>query len=278
MNQGRFVGPGHMDRLDVDKIQARLTTSRVGRSLWVYESTASTNDLAWQFPHKTDHDGLCILSEHQTAGRGRGSNRWLSRPGEGLLASILRVDCRYPVELATVATAIAAADAIAAVTDLYPRIKWPNDILLNGRKVCGILIEARTRGKHRDIVIGIGVNCHQAESFFTEEGLDIPATSLDRESGGTVDRNRLAACLLNSLESQMDLAVREGAAVVERWKQYSNQLGLHLTLIFRQKSYSGTCIGIDPAHGLILQLDGGGVRSFDAAHTALVRQIESGSV
>lgn len=263
-----------MNRLDADDIQARLTTNRIGRGLRVYESTGSTNDLAWQFPSKTEHDGLGILADHQTAGRGRGGNRWLSRPGQSLLVSILRVDCRCPVEMATITTAIAAADAIAATTGLYPRIKWPNDILLNGRKVCGILIEARTRGKHRDLVIGIGMNCHQTGSFFAESGLDVPATSLDRESGARVDRNQLAASLLNSLEEQMDLSVHDGGAVVERWKQYSNQLGRRLTLTFRQSSFSGTCIGIDPAHGLILQLDGGGVRSFDAAHTALVRQMD----
>jgi len=262
------------DRLDADRIQAGLTTARVGRSLRIYESTASTNDIAWQFPSKAEHDGLCILAEHQTAGRGRGPNRWLSRPGEGLLASILRIDCPCHAELLTVAAAIAAAAAIEKAAGSRPRIKWPNDILLEGRKACGILIEARTRGKHRDFVIGIGMNCHQADAFFDGAGLDTPGTSLDRETGQSVDRNRLAACLLNCLEEQIDLALGDGASMVERWKQYSNQLGRHVTLTYRQKSYSGTCIGIDPAHGLILQLDGGGVRSFDAAHTALVRQLD----
>lgn len=263
-----------VDRLDADQIQAGLTTARVGRSLRIYESTASTNDLAWQFPSKIEHDGLCILAEHQTAGRGRGHNRWLSSPGEGLLASILWIDFPCPAELLTVAAAIAAAVAVEQAAGLRPRIKWPNDILLGGRKVCGILIEARTRGKHRDFVIGIGINCHQPDSFFDGAGLDTPGTSLDRETGRSVNRNHLAARLLNSIEEQVNQAIGDSAVLVERWKQYSNQLGRHVTLIFRQKSYGGTCIGIDPAHGLILQLDGGGVRSFDAAHTALVRQID----
>jgi BirA family transcriptional regulator, biotin operon repressor / biotin---[acetyl-CoA-carboxylase] ligase len=263
-----------VDRLDADRIQAGLTTSRVGRSLRIYESTASTNDIAWQFPSKAEHDGLCILAEHQTAGRGRGPNRWLSRPGESLLASILWIDFPCHAELLTVAAAIAAAEAVEQVAGLRPRIKWPNDILLGERKVCGILIEARTRGKHRDMVIGIGINCHQADGFFDDAGLNTPGTSLDRETGQLVDRNRLAACLLNCLEEQMDLALGDGASLVERWKRYSNQLGRHVTLTYRLKTFSGTCIGIDPAHGLILQLDGGGVRAFDAAHTALVRQID----
>jgi BirA family biotin operon repressor/biotin-[acetyl-CoA-carboxylase] ligase len=263
-----------IDRLDSDPIQAQLTTGRVGRSLRIYESTASTNDIAWQFPSKAEHDGLCVFAEHQTAGRGRGPNRWLSRPGESLLASILRIDSPCHAELLTVAAAIAAAVAIEQAASLRPRIKWPNDILLGGRKVCGILIEARTRGEHRDMVVGIGINCHQADAFFDGAGLDTPGTSLDRETGQSIDRNRLAACLLNCLEEQIDQAIGDGASMVERWKQYSNQLGRHVTLTFRQQSYSGTCIGIDPAQGLILQLDGGGVRSFDAAHTALVRQID----
>jgi BirA family biotin operon repressor/biotin-[acetyl-CoA-carboxylase] ligase len=261
-------------KLDADQIQALLSTSRVGRSLRIYESTASTNDIAWQFPSKAEHDGLCIFAEHQTAGRGRGNNRWLSCPGESLLASILRIDFPRHAELLTVAAAIAAAAAVEQAAGLRPSIKWPNDILLGGRKVCGILIEARTRGKHRDFVVGIGVNCHQADAFFDGAGLDTPGTSLDRETGRAVNRNRLAACLLNCLEEQIDLALRDGASIAERWKQYSNQLGRHVTLTFRQKTFSGTCIGIDPAQGLILQLDGGGVRSFDAAHTALVRQID----
>jgi BirA family transcriptional regulator, biotin operon repressor / biotin---[acetyl-CoA-carboxylase] ligase len=267
-----------IDRLDAEEIQAQLSTSRVGRSLRIYESTASTNDIAWQFPSKAEHDGLCILAEHQTAGRGRGHNRWLSRPGESLLASILRIDFPCHAELLTVAAAIAAAEAIEKAAGLRPRIKWPNDILLGGRKACGILIEARTRGKHRDLVVGIGVNCHQSDAFFDGAGMDTPGTSLDRETGQSVDRNRLAAGLLNCLEEQVDLAIRDGVSIVERWKEYSNQLGRHVILTFRQTSFSGTCIGIDPAHGLILQLDGGGVRSFDAAHTALVRQLDPDGV
>ncbi len=262
------------NRLDVDRITEGLRTIRLGHILRVFESTASTNDIAWSFASNAAHDGLAVFAEHQTAGRGRGHNRWESQPGHSILASILLIQCPIHPELLTLSTAVSAARTIESETAIHPAVKWPNDILLNGKKVCGILIEARHRRGHHDVVVGIGINCGQTTDFFDQDLLSWPASSLNLETGRQTDRNHLASELLNSFEQTLDEIRTNPQGIIDSWQQYSNQLGRHIVLSYRQKQYSGTCVGIDPAHGLILQLDGGGIRMFDAAHTSVVRQID----
>jgi BirA family biotin operon repressor/biotin-[acetyl-CoA-carboxylase] ligase len=262
------------DRLNVDRITEGLRTARLGRILRVFESTASTNDIAWSFASNSDHDGMGVFAEHQTAGRGRGHNRWDSQAGQSILGSILLIQRSCHSELLTAATAVAAAQAIEAETRIRPTVKWPNDILLNGKKVCGILIEARKRKNRNDFVVGIGINCRQMKDYFDRATLASPASSLDLETGQVADRNRLASGWLNAMEEILDQTIGDIHGLIDRWKQYSNQLGRHIVLFYRQQKFSGTCVGIDPMYGLILHLDGGGIRMFDAAQTFLVRQAD----
>lgn len=142
-------------------------------------------------------EGAVALAEEQTAGRGRLGRRWLAGPGTSVLCSVRLVPPVPPTRLPelSVVAGQACADAIARTTGLAPLVKLPNDVLLGGRKVAGILAEAR-EGR---VTLGIGVNVNIAEEDLPRD-LDTPATSLLVESGFPVDRAELLATLLEELE------------------------------------------------------------------------------
>lgn len=281
------------DRLDPDRIRVKLKTRRIGRQVLVYERTGSTNDVAAAYATNQDNDGLVVFAEEQTAGRGRTGASWQSPYGEGLLFSVLLIGCPPAGELLSLTCAVAVAEALGTVGGQRARIKWPNDVLLADKKVCGILVESKrvsrisnlvSRNEPREFpvsrntrfeiqdatVIGVGINCHQRTDSFPPELRDF-ATSLDLVAGGRCDRITLARRTLASLDQWLRTAEENKERVIETWSDLSTQLGQRVTLSYNGRAFTGHCIGIDPANGLILQLDRGGVRMFDAAHTALLK-------
>jgi len=258
------------DRLDPDLIQANLRTRQVGKKVLVYEQTASTNDVAAEYAKNPDNSGLVVFAEEQTAGRGRSGAKWHSRSGHSLLFSVLLTDCKISSELLSLTCAVAVAEAIGRSGAHHAGIKWPNDIMLAGKKVAGILVESRHDGAGKAHIIGIGINCHQTPEDFPPE-LRETATSLDWASGTRCRRVTVARRVLTSLDHWLRVAERNRKQVTETWDRLSTQLGQRVTLSCNRKRFTGNCIGVDPENGLILQLDQGGVRMFDAAHTHIVK-------
>ncbi len=254
--------------LDSDKIKTNLRTRRIGRKILVYNRTSSTNDVAAEYAKNKSNDGLVIFAEEQTAGRGRGGAVWQSRPSDSILCSIILTDSKLNAELLSLSCAVAVAEAIGKPTKGETKIKWPNDIILNGKKVAGILLESKTNNGGVTYIIGIGINCHQKKDSFPAE-LQSTATSIDIENHSVVDRISLAKRLLSSIEHWLKLAEKNSEKVIDQWHKMSIQLGHRVTLLYNGKRFSGNCIGIDLEKGLILQLDSGGVRMFDAAHTSI---------
>jgi BirA family biotin operon repressor/biotin-[acetyl-CoA-carboxylase] ligase len=183
-----------------------------------------------------------------------------------ILCSIVLSGSSLNGELLSLVCAVAIAETIGR----RAKIKWPNDIILNGRKVAGLLCEAKQTGGTTAYVIGIGINCHQKKDSFPAE-LQETATSIDIEKKTTCDRNSLAKRLLSSIDHWLKAAEKKSSKVTDRWSRLSVQLGHRVTLLFNGKKFTGNCIGIDPKKGLILQLDRGAVRMFDAAHTTIVK-------
>ncbi len=258
------------DELDPDKIKANLKTKRIGRKILVYNCTSSTNDVAAEYAKNKVNDGLVIFAEEQTAGRGRADNKWYSSRSDSILCSIVLVDNKLNAELLSLTCAVAVAEAIGKSAKGQARIKWPNDIILNGKKVAGILLELKTDNSGNTCIIGIGINCHQKKGSFPLE-LQSIATSIDIESHSTSDRISLAKRLLTSMEHWLEVAALTSDKVIDQWRNLSVQLGHRVKLIYNGREFSGNCIGIDAEKGLILQLDSGGVRMFDAAHTTIVK-------
>ena len=266
------------DELDPDKIKANLKTKRIGRKILVYNLTSSTNDVAHQYAKNKQNDGLVIFAEEQTAGRGRAGTKWLSSRSDSILCSIVLTDCKCNAELLSLTCAVAVAEAIGKPAKDEAKVKWPNDIILNGKKVAGILLESKspnpTPGRRDNnsntCIIGVGINCHQKKDSFPDE-LQPNATSIDIESHSMIDRISLAKRLLTSIDHWLEVAAQTSEKVIDQWRNLSVQLGNRVKLIYNGQQFTGNCIGIDPEKGLILQLDSGGVTFFDAVHTTIAQ-------
>jgi len=255
---------GPIDKLGPDRI--RPPANRIGKKIVVYQSTSSTNDIAAQYAQNSANDGLAIFAEAQTAGRGRGANKWLNPAYKGILCSVLLGESAIDAELLCLSCAVAVAEAVGQAA----KIKWPNDIILGGRKVAGILLESKSVNGTTCFIIGIGINCHQSKDDFGPE-LQSLATSLDIETESVCDRNVVAKRLLASIEHWLSRAERNSKKVIKKWTKLSTLLNQRITVIYNDKQFTGTCTGIDPQKGLILQLDTGGIRFFDAAHTSIAK-------
>jgi len=259
------------DQLDPDKIKANLKTKRIGRKILVYNRTSSTNDIAAEYAKNKKNDGLVIFAEEQTAGRGRAGTKWHSGRADSILCSIVLTDCKCNAELLSLTCAVAVADGLGKISGSEAKIKWPNDIILNSKKAAGILLESKIDNNGNTYIIGIGINCHQRQDSFPAE-LQPIATSIDIESRSIADRISLAKRLLTSLDHWLEVAEKDSEKVTDQWRKLSIQLGHRVTLLFDGTKFTGNCIGIDPEKGLILQLDTGGVRMFDAGHTTIAKQ------
>jgi BirA family biotin operon repressor/biotin-[acetyl-CoA-carboxylase] ligase len=256
------------DRLDPDKIGENLGTSLVGKKILVYDQTSSTNDIAAEYAKKGHNDGLVVFAEEQTAGRGRTGAKWHSEYGESILCSIVLNGNTLSSEMMSLTSAVATADALGRVGRSSAKIKWPNDILINGKKIAGILVESKRSGHRNSYIVGIGINCHQQKESFPPE-LQGAATSIDIEGRAVCDRVSMARRLLASIDQWLEVSRTNLGEVTSRWMELNMQLGHRVAVVCSGKRFVGNCVGIDPEKGLVLQLDSGLVRMFPAAHTTI---------
>jgi BirA family biotin operon repressor/biotin-[acetyl-CoA-carboxylase] ligase len=200
----------------------QLETQRLGRRVLVYDVVDSTSTRAEALADDPGNDGVVVLAAEQSAGRGQYGRSWLCPGGTGVLMSVLL----FPppsLQRAAVLTAWAAVsvcEVIHRMTSLDARIKWPNDVLIDGRKVCGILIE---RG--RGTVAGIGLNVNQPADYFAKAGLPL-ATSLALATHQSHDCADLARLLIHELDAQFDRLCQNDTTTLEaRWKGRLGVLG-----------------------------------------------------
>ncbi len=193
------------DRLIADDLWARMGENALVREIVVFEETDSTNERAADLGRHGAAPGVAIFAEGQTAGRGRFGRRWESRSHAGVWLSLL-LRPALPMALwprLTTAAAVGLAKAVETMTGTRALIKWPNDVLIDGRKVAGILVETGVSAKAEPFaVLGIGVNVNQERQDFPGE-LRERATSLREASGRRIDRPTLAVALLQELERQL---------------------------------------------------------------------------
>ena len=206
------------DRLSVARIQNALDAHPWRSRIVVLESVDSTNNYAKKLAASGAPEGTCVISERQTAGRGRRGRGFVSEEGGLYFSCILRPHAA-PQQLLhlTAMAAVAVLDAIEAVTGIQPQVKWPNDPVLGGKKVCGILTELSLVAESNEteyVVVGIGINCNR-QSFPPE--LSEIATSLREQTGDTIDRSALAAALARSLEKMERELFTQKAAWLTRF-------------------------------------------------------------
>ena len=252
--------------LDLPEVEDALETESVGRRLLYFTSTTSTMDVARAEADADAAEGTIVLAEEQTAGRGRFGREWVSPAGKNLyLTLVLRPTIERLRQLAII-TPLAVSLAIEETTGLTPQIKWPNDVLLSGRKVCGILIETEFSGSDpRYALIGVGVNVNFEIDPATEIGAI--ATSIKQELNADANREAVLAALLNKIESLY--TAPDPRAVHEAWKSRLETLGRRITVTFREEVFEGEAEDVDDSGNLVVKLDDGTLRTFEAGEVSL---------
>ncbi|MBV9122728.1 MAG: biotin--[acetyl-CoA-carboxylase] ligase [Planctomycetes bacterium] len=213
-----------------------LGTRRLGRRVWLFDRLDSTNRLAAALADDPANDGLVILAGEQTAGRGQHGRTWQCSPGTGVLLSVLlfpSISLRRPA-LLTAWAAVSVCETIRALSGLEPRIKWPNDVLIQGKKVCGILMD-----QWRRTVAGIGLNVNQTADDLARAELP-DAGSLAVFTGQRLDVSTVARRLIEQLDEEYDrLCWGNLAALETSWKAGLGLLGQEVVAECWKGQYQG---------------------------------------
>jgi len=210
----------------------------------------STMEVARQEAQKDTEEGTVIITDEQTAGRGRLKRVWLTPRGNIALSVILRPSTIHLPSLIMVSS-LAVAHSIETVTHLKPQLKWPNDVLINGKKVCGILIESQGQPNTVDhAIIGIGINVNLMPDDFPEI-LPI-ATSLSQKLGKKVSRITLVRNLLVEIE-RLYLTLQAGTSIYEEWRDSLVTLGEQVRITSGETTQEGTAESVDRDGSLLLR-------------------------
>ena len=253
-------------------IRSGLCSRVIGRVLEVFPEIGSTNDRAMAAGHGGAAEGFCVLADRQTAGRGRLGRAWVSPAGVGLYTSIL-LRPKGPLSslpLLTLVAGLAVADAIQEVAGLSPRLKWPNDVWLDGRKVAGILTELATDGSSaRCAVAGIGVNVNHCADDFPPE-LRPGATSLFQQGGRRIARGILAAAIYNGLDNWYALFCRDRReTILEAGRLRSATLGRPVQVLAGTEEWRGQAMDLDPDGALLVRDETGALRRVVAGDVSI---------
>ncbi|HKT46650.1 MAG TPA: biotin--[acetyl-CoA-carboxylase] ligase [Candidatus Acidoferrales bacterium] len=247
------------DILAPDLLKKRLRGSLFGKRIHHFFKIDSTNRVAMELGHAGEPEGAIVLAEEQTAGRGRAGRSWHSERAAGIYVTLLLRPKLAPVQapLLTMMAGISAHSAISAGTGVTSDVKWPNDLMVNGKKLGGILTEMYAEpAQVRFIVVGIGINVNQQQ--FPGE-LAETATSLRRETGRSISRLELLAKLLLEFESDYNRFLAEGpASVVRRFEKISSYAsGKRVRVSNGQEQFYGVTAGLAPEGLLRVERDGG---------------------
>lgn len=249
------------DVLHADDLRSRLRGVKVvGRDIRVFQETTSTNDVIEKLARDGVKEGAVVFAESQTQGRGRLGRKWISPAGKGLWFSVLlRPDLRpQAARQLTVVAATALARAIRSQTNLAPEIKWPNDILIRGKKVAGILTELSAELDHvKYIILGIGVDVNLNAGEFPSDLRKI-ATSLKVEAGHTIIRAQLAAAILDELDfDYARICSGEFEKVADEWEERCTTLGHNVVIRVGDRVIQGRAESLDSDGALLVRTQHG---------------------
>ncbi|MEW6439949.1 MAG: biotin--[acetyl-CoA-carboxylase] ligase [bacterium] len=245
------------DALRVLEADRGFDPLRIGRRIVALDETGSTNEDAWQLGLEGAEEGTVVLAEMQRAGRGRRGRRWVSPAGTNLYASVLLRPAVLPAEAAllTLLAAVELCETLRETLPVAPGIKWPNDVLLEGAKVAGILAEMHAEQETiHFLVLGIGVNLNMTREMFPGE-LTYPATSVRCVLGRPVERVPFTRRLLENLDRGYERFLREGARPLrKRWLSFCVHLGGSLEVDTPKGILRGRFEDIDDEGALVLEV------------------------
>lgn len=245
------------------ELQTYINTQWLGHNLICLETIDSTNLESERLAAAGASHGTVVISEQQTAGKGSRGRSWESKAGTGLFMSILLYPKIEPekASMLTLVTAYSIARVLKDIWDLEVKIKWPNDIVLNGRKVSGILTQMKADASGiQHVIVGIGVNVN-TEAFARE--LSDKATSLYLETGTFYDKDELAGELLYRLEQDYERFFHEGnlSFMKEAYEMFLINQSKPVRIIGRDNDWAGIALGINEAGELLIQRPNGTIEA-----------------
>ena len=247
-------------------IRRGLFTRTVGKRLVFFQEVSSTMDEAARLAREGAADGTVVVAETQTAGRGRFGRNWVS-PGGNIYMSVVFRPSLDALPFLSLLAGVATVQTIRKTTGLSPKIKWPNDVMLDGKKVSGNLVESVMVGEAVCYaVLGIGLNVALDPSQ-SEETAGI-ATSLEAAMGKPLMREEILRQLLQDLDS-LYLKLCQGQTPLEPWRAMLETLGQRVQVTWRNDTYSGLAEGIDPLGNLQLRLEDGRLLTMTAGDVTL---------
>ncbi|MDB6065492.1 MAG: Bifunctional ligase/repressor BirA [Pedosphaera sp.] len=249
------------DVLHADDLLSSLGQTKViGRDIRVFEETTSTNDVIEKLARDNVKEGVVVFAESQTKGRGRLGRKWMSPARKGLWFSVLLRPGMRPTEVTqlTIAAATALFRAVRSQTGITPEIKWPNDILIKGKKVAGILTELSAElDKVKYVILGMGVDVNLAAGEFPPE-LRKLATSLRIESGQRQNRAELAVKILAELDRDYErICSGQFEAVADEWEEHCSTIGHNVVIHIGDRRIQGSAESLDTDGALLLRTQHG---------------------
>lgn len=239
---------------NLELFKKSLAGKLFGKNLHFYQEVHSTNDTAFSLGMHNAAEGTAVIADSQTGGKGRLQRRWHSPPGDNLYTSVI-----LKPEFETFRASqipLMAGVAVARALDHYCSgitLKWPNDVMIRGKKVCGILSQAKlSANKINFIVLGIGINVNMDTHRFPEEIRNI-ATSLAIETGAIISRQELIISLYENLEKCYKQLLQKGFIPVrQEWLRLAPMIGRQMKIVFKNEAIEGTAVGLDDNGSLIL--------------------------
>ena len=259
-NLVKEIGAQKTDYIKASEISDNLNTRYIGQSLYVFNEVSSTNTVAKFLSMHNIDDGTVIISEKQTKARGRSGKAWESPIGGVWLSIVLNPHVDHTkLPLITLATGVAVAKTLEKIGVENPEIKWPNDIMINGKKVCGILTEAVTKfNTIESVIIGVGIDANLDLNEFPEE-LKEGTTTLEKELGRKGNENLLIRTFLEEFEEISELFDHEGyEEILKEWRKRSYSIGkiVEVREPFN-KNYDAYVLGISREGALVVEkIDG----------------------
>jgi BirA family biotin operon repressor/biotin-[acetyl-CoA-carboxylase] ligase len=232
------------------------------------ENTSSTQDEAFSQADNGAADGTLIVAAEQTAGRGRLQREWVSPKDAGVYFSVVcRLGDASALPGLSFAAGIAVAAAIARLTSLDPRLKWPNDVLLDRKKVAGILVESRTLGEETIAAVGVGVNLRAEGNPFVQRKPE-RATAIDVHCDRIPEPESLAEVFADEFD---DLRLQPLDRILKEWQKLDDTIGSQIELRLGEQTITGTAKGLDEHGALLVETPDGRIESFVAGDVTITR-------
>lgn len=271
-----------LDELNEDIIRNSLKTRIIGRDIYYFNSMDSTNDFAKKIAAEGCREGALVVADTQTSGRGRMGRSWSSAYKKGIYMSIVLKPLIEPadMQIITLGASVAVVEGIKRATGIRTGIKWPNDIILNDKKVCGILTEMSSQWKEDKykinyVVIGIGINVNQDVEDFNEVSLDDAISlklygNLMRMHDIRLKRSNIIGNVLLELEKiYFAIINRETDDIINKWKEYSVILGKKIKVISESDEYTATAEDITWDGKLVIRCADGTTREIVSGEVSI---------